>query len=191
MTDSFLGEIALFAFNNTPHGWLPCEGQQLTVSQYTALYALLGTTYGGNGSTLFNLPDLRGRTAVNFGLMTDASRILPQNEVLTQGSRGGAETVTLLLTQVPGHTHRFAFSATNTNASPAILNAVPGPVQRASATPSTAPNPPPAYAPPGALMTLNTDSTTSAGGNQPHENRQPFLALQYCICTAGLFPTRN
>ncbi|OYQ37197.1 hypothetical protein CHU95_02200 [Niveispirillum lacus] len=186
-----MGEIALFAFNNTPTGWLPCEGQPLQVQQNTALYALLGSIYGGNGSTIFNLPDLRGRTAVNFGLMTDTTRILPQGQTLTQGSRGGTETVTLSLTQVPGHTHGFVFSPTNANLSQAIVNAVPGPIQRASATPTTAPNPSPAYAPPGALTPLNNDSMTSVGGNQAHENRQPFLALQYCICTVGIFPMRN
>lgn len=191
MSESFLGEIALFAFNNVPDGWLPCEGQQLTITQNQALYSLLGRTYGGDGATYFNLPDLRGRTPVHYGLMQDATRILPAGQVLTMGASGGTETVTLNLTQVPAHSHQFTTVSTNPSASTVLANATLSIAQKATTTAATAPNAPPVYAAPGALVTLNTGSLAPAGSSQAHENRQPYLALQYCICKSGLYPTRN
>lgn len=191
MSESFLGEIALFAFNNVPDGWLACEGQQLLIQQNQALYSLLGRTYGGDGVTNFNLPDLRGRTPVNYGQMTDANRILPLAQILTMGASGGTETVTLNLTQVPAHSHQFTTVSTNPSASGVLANAVLSISQKATTTAATAPNAPPVYAAPGALVTLNTSSLAPAGGSQAHENRQPYLALQYCICKTGIYPMRN
>lgn len=191
-TSPFLGAIQIFGFNFAPRGFLTCSGQLLSIQQNTALFSLLGTQYGGNGTTTFALPDLRGRVPISFG----------QGPGLTQrtvGEVGGTESVTLSLTQMPQHNHSF----TNTSS----LNAIQTKgTDQAPATGSMLARPttnpanviPQIYVPAGANGTavplggLNVAGTIgTAGSNQPHPNIQPFLALNFCIATQGIFPSRN
>ncbi len=179
--DEYIGIIKLFGGNFAPQGWLYCDGSILNISQYSALFALLGTTYGGNGSSTFALPDLRGRAAIGQGQGPGL-----QNYQL--GQVGGQETVTLVAGQLPSHNHMLmgSTSAANTN-SP--TNAV---LAQASATTGGGDS-----ADMNAYLTGSAPNTTMAanaigvtGGNQPHENRSPYLALGYIICVEGVFPTR-
>lgn len=165
--EPFLGEIRPFAFGFTPKGWLSCDGRQMNVMQNQALYALLGNRYGGNGNTTFNLPDLRGRTPLGCGATTPLAQ------------QGGTETVALTAAQVPSHAH--AVLATSTAAS----TAAPG--GGALANLPTGTN---AYAAPNS-STLNAAAVSTSGASQGHENMQPALAVNWCIATSGLFPTRN
>lgn len=179
--DNFLGEIRLFAFSKIPDGWLACNGQALPINQYQALYALLGMRYGGNGTTTFNLPDMRGRVPVHVSPMPN------------QGLTGGSETVTLTNSQVPAHTHTVSAytSAANTGVP---LNNFPAQVVKPSGT--TVPDPPATYGSAAGLTAVSPQSVTDNMGNastaaiQAHENRQPTMALSYCIATTGIFPSR-
>lgn len=194
MTDAFIGEIAFFAFNKLPDGWLPCDGRSLTVQQNAALFALLGSAFGGDSRTIFNLPDLRGRTIVGYGYVPDDhNRVVKSKSYLQMGTAGagGTETVTLTLQQMPMHTHAFNFSTVNPPASASVANALLSTSQRANSTPTTAPSPPGVYATPGTLVAINPASVTVTGGGAAHENRQPFLAIQACICAQGIFPPRQ
>lgn len=166
MSQPFLGEIRLGGWNFAPRGWAFCSGQLLPISQNTALFSLLGTTYGGNGQTTFALPDLRGRVAVGQGSGSGLSAV-------DLGEVGGVEQVTLLQTQMPAHTHpvRAATGAQTTN------------------------RPTGAYVGAGNSYSVSADTTLAApdtaGGSSPHENRQPYLGLNYVIALAGIFPSRN
>ncbi|EJE54068.1 microcystin-dependent protein [Acidovorax sp. CF316] len=165
--DAFIGEIRLFGFGFNPRNWAPCNGQLMAIAQNQALFALLGTTYGGNGTTTFALPDLRGRRPLGTG----------SNPPVTPGSQGGAETHTLLLSEMPSHTHTVGASNTVGNqASPANAYPARSDVDEAySSGPSQA----------------DSGLVVATGGNQPHENRPPFLALNFAICISGIFPSRN
>ena len=162
-----IGEIRLFAGNFAPRAWAFCWGQLLSIAQNTALFSILGTTYGGNGQTTFALPDLRGRVPVSQGQG-------PGLSPYSLGEQGGVETVTLLQQQIPAHTH----SQPTTNG------------QQTTNRPNNAL---PAQ---GGVSATESDGsafhpTTSVGGNQPHENRSPYLALNYIIALQGIFPSRN
>lgn len=171
--DGFTGEIRLMAFNFTPRGWLPCDGRLLLINQNQALFALLGTTFGGDGMKTFALPDLRGRVPVHQGQGTGLTH-------RTFGETGGAETVTLTTAQLPAHTHSLSASAAaGTSATPAnnVLAADSnGGKDYAATSDGTA---------------LSTTAIGSTGGGQPHENMPPYLALNYFICIYGIFPTRD
>lgn len=171
-----LGEIRIFAGNFAPQGWFLCQGQLLPISQYEALYNLIGTTYGGDGQTTFGLPNLQGRGPVHIGQGLGLS-----NYVLGQAS--GSETVTLTSNQMPAHTHLFQ-AGVNTDGTKTTLfdgtNAYPGVTS-------------------GATYASTTDSTMGTmtgpggitGGNQPHENMQPFLAVNFIIAYEGIYPSQN
>lgn len=164
--DTYLGEIAIFAFKQIPKGWLPCDGQTLQVSQYAALFSLLSTTYGGDGHTTFNLPDLRGRAVIS----QSTSHLL--------GRAGGMESVTLTANNIPAHTHIMAA----VNAAPTIN----GPHEHLLSQSATN-----IYAHgTSAVQELNSGSMSITGGSAPHENRQPSIALTFCIATTGFYPTR-
>lgn len=169
--DPFLGEIRLFPWEWPPKGWSLCAGQLITIPQNTALFALLGTTYGGNGTTTFALPDLRGRVPI------DRSSAEPQ------GARDGTETVTLNNATMPIHDH--ALIGTSTDATER------GPTGRALGNDSSPNADFYAAAAGNPLTTLSPTSIAVGGGNQPHNNMQPFLVLNYCIATIGIFPARN
>ncbi len=162
----------MFAGNFAPRGWAFCNGQLLPISQYDALYALLGTTYGGDGQTTFAVPDLRGRAPVHVGT-------LPGGGTYAQGQAGGAESVTLLTTQIPPHTHTLTAGAVGTQASPA------------GGLPGTTPARDFRYSNASADVTLHPDALQLAGGSQPHNNLSPYLGMSFIIALEGIFPSRN
>lgn len=176
--DGYLGEIRLFAFFKAPDNWLLCQGQALPINQYQALYSLLGTAYGGDGKTTFALPDLRGRTPISI------------DNGVSLGASGGTDTVTLQASQIPAHIHYLlAMTGAGTMGVPTGL--YPAQVTKPSGGSSTIPDAPPFYGPANDLAPLTPVSVSSTGGSVAHENRQPFLAINYCICVAGLYPPRN
>ncbi len=185
-----IGEIRLFAPNFAPKNWALCQGQLLSIAQNQALFSILGTTYGGDGRTTFALPDFRGRTAVSSGQSQGTSNYL-------LGEMVGTENVTLLLPNLPSHSHAvtitnqsgtIAIHASNDEASltspvnnyPAIVNGFSVYKSNPDSTLKASP-----------VNVGGSLSATVTGGTQPHENRQPFLALNYIICQYGIFPSRN
>jgi microcystin-dependent protein len=171
MGQPYIGEIRMFAGNFAPAGWAFCDGRQLAISENDALFNLIGTTYGGDGQQTFNLPDLRGRMPVHAGTLGGNTYILAQT--------GGAETVSLSANQMPSHAHPVACSSVNGNSADPS-----GKVPAASATKLYT-------AGTGANASLNGLSLSSAGGNQPHENMPPFLAVNFIIALFGVFPSQN
>ncbi|MEN3746717.1 tail fiber protein [Sphingomonas sp. HF-S3] len=187
MTDNFLGELRLFSYGKVPKGWLPCNGQILTIQQYQALFALIHNTYGGDGKVNFALPDLRGRVAVATGQSTAGPTLYQL------GKTGGAESVTLTAAQTPPHTHSVTASqsTTTTGSSPAgnfigVASASPAGIQ-----PFNLYAPSPTYPADPAWVPLHISTLSASGGGGAHENRQPILAVQICIATQGLWPARN
>jgi microcystin-dependent protein len=170
--DQYLAEIRLFPFGFVPAQWMSCDGQLLPISQFSALFSLLGTTFGGNGRTNFALPDLSGRVPMQPG----------QGPGLTMrrlGEEGGETAVTVLSGQIPAHTHAISASAADGgDRSPANERFAVGTggVQM--------------YAPPGAMTQLAPQAWPPAGGGVPHNNMQPYLALHFCIAIDGEFPAR-
>ncbi len=174
MTSPFVAEIRMGGWNFAPVGWAFCNGQILPISQNTALFSLLGTNYGGNGQSTFALPDLRGRMPIGAGQGPGLSgRVV--------GEMSGSETVTLLPTEMPAHSHvPQGASAAGTTTDPS--NAV----WAASAGGRT---PPPLYTAPGNPQ--NMALTQVSGGSQPHSNLQPLLAVTFIIAMQGVYPARN
>jgi microcystin-dependent protein len=168
-SEPFIAEIMIFAGNFPPRGWAFCDGQLLPISQNTALFSLLGTTYGGNGQTTFALPDLRGRVPVHAGQGLGLSSV-------SLGEVGGAEVVTLTGAQSPAHVHEVAASNGGATASRPSNNFLAAGGAYATASDGT---------------TMNPAMIRNSGGGQPHENRQPYLALNFCIALQGIFPARN
>ncbi|MBE7559193.1 phage tail protein [bacterium] len=165
MTEPFLAEIKIVSFNFAPRGWALCNGQLLPINQNQALFSLLGTTYGGDGRVNFALPDLRGRAPIHWGAG------------ITLGERGGEQSHTLSLAEMPAHTHAMAASADNaTSNSPQndVLAGARRPLYR-EPDPSASPAMP----------------TPSVGGSQAHSNMQPFLTLNFVIALQGIFPSPN
>jgi microcystin-dependent protein len=169
MSNQFLGQVQQFGFQFAPRGWAFCNGQLMSIAQNNALFALLGTTYGGDGVTTFAVPDMRGRIGLHFGQGPGLSNY-------TQGQASGTESVTLLSTQMPMHSHLLMASTgqklvstpngNNLGASDSFTNATLDSV-------------------------MDPGSIGGTGGNQPHENRQPLLVINWCIATEGIFPSRN
>lgn len=175
MADPFVAEIRIFPFNFAPQGWAFCNGQLLPIAQNTALFSLLGTTYGGNGVSNFALPNLQGSFAMATGQGPGLSlRVL--------GEADGSAAVTLQPGQMPSHTHQLMATAATTSASPAS-NAM----SQAVLPPAT---PVPVYRNSANRVPMAPDAVAAAGGSQPHNNRQPYLALNFCIALQGVFPPR-
>jgi microcystin-dependent protein len=168
-SNPFLGEIRLVPYNFAPKGWAFCDGQILSISQNTALFSLLGTTYGGNGQTTFALPDLRGRHATESGQGPGLSNI-------SLGEVGGTETTTLLQTNMPAHTHLMNAN----NGGPQTTDRPQGAVLTRGGVYASSPN-----------TTMNPQTIGIAGGSQPFSHRPPYLGLHYIIALAGIFPSRN
>jgi len=164
MSQPFLGELRMFGFDYAPKGWAFANGQTMSIQQNNALFALFGTTYGGNGTQTFQLPNLQGATAIHAG---------PNYK---QGQKAGTTSVTLNITQIPAHTHPFFVGGAGGSKDPA---------GQAPATADVA-----IYGKPG---TLNFDpiASTASGGNQPHDNMQPYLVINWCVALVGTFPSRN
>jgi len=168
MSEPFLAEIRIMGFNFAPRGWATCDGQILPINQNQSLYSLLGTTYGGDGRTTFALPDLRGRTPVH-----------PGADGVTLGQKTGEETHVLTVAEMPNHTH-------TAQVSPAAGTT---PVPTGNVLASTAPSE--VYHGDASRSAMRTGTVGSVGGNQPHDNMQPFTTLNFCIALQGLFPSRN
>jgi microcystin-dependent protein len=165
MSQPFLGQITIFSFSFAPKGWAQCNGQLLPINQNAALFSILGTTYGGNGTTTFALPDLRGRTPVYVG------------NGITQGQISGEENHTLTMAETPAHTHQAA------GGPPATLVTPSGNLPGSGTTTNF-------YA--GASNTsMNPQAIANAGFSQPHPNMSPYLVLNICIALQGIFPSRN
>jgi microcystin-dependent protein len=170
MADYYLGETRLVAFNFAPKGWIMCNGQILSIQQNNALFALLGTFYGGNGVNTFGLPDLRGRVPIGYG----TSR---QMGSLSIGQVGGHENHTLTANELPAHTHLVNAASTATGSAP-VANFLGG----GGAT---------AYNTAANLGAMNSAMVDSTGGGQPHNNQQPYLVMTWIISLTGIFPSRN
>jgi microcystin-dependent protein len=182
MSEPFLSMIEAFGFNFAPQGWAQCGGQTLSIAQNQALFSLLGTTYGGNGTTTFNLPDLRGRIALGFGQGQSLSSY-------NQGAAGGEEAHQLVSNEVPPHSHTA--NATN-NGQANGTNVPSGTVMMGSGYGIEANNPVEnIYSSAAPTVALGANAIGTAGGNQPHENRMPLLTINYCIALQGIFPSRN
>ena len=180
----YLAEICLFSFNVPPKGWAQCNGQLLPINQNQALFSLLGTTYGGNGTTNFALPDLRGRVPMGVG------------GGHTLGQSSGSEAVTLALTEMAAHSHTISAVATAKCKNGPANQVTPAgnvPAIEASGPTYSSAAPPDATMSPGAIVLGGSLTEADAGSNpnQPHENRQPFLTLNYCIALLGIFPSQN
>jgi len=179
MSEPFIGEVKAFAFNFAPKNWAMCNGQLLSIAQNQALFSILGTTYGGNGTVTFALPDLRGRSPIHWGQGGGLSNI-------SLGQVGGTENVTLTVNQMPAHTHPFV--ATTTAGTKKLVNGsiFADDVDSQPVDYFAAPN-----APGSNYFPLNALSMPVMGGTQPHPNMQPYMVVNYCICLNGIFPSRN
>jgi microcystin-dependent protein len=179
--DNFIGEIRLFAGNFPPLGWAFCDGSLLSIAQNTALFALIGTTYGGNGQTTFALPDLRGRVPLHQGTQ------IGTGNSYVMGQQAGTETVTLTGSQIPSHSHSASASTAAPPTTGTGIN-LTGPTAYVPAAPAK----PRFYAPAGSSMVaMSAQAVQPTGGNQPHNNMAPFLALSFIIAIEGIFPSQN
>jgi microcystin-dependent protein len=176
MAEPFIAEIKMFGANFAPRGYAFCSGQTLSIAQNTALFSLLGTTYGGNGVVTFALPNLQGRFPMHAG---PGPGLTPR----TLGEMGGSETVTLVATQMPAHSHAVQLPCSADDGTIGVpTGAVP-------AVPSAA-SPVNAYAPSGSSA-MAAPTVGTAGGNQPHDNVPPYLVVNFIIALDGIFPSRN
>lgn len=173
MAEPFLSEIRIASFDFAPRGWALCDGAILSIAQNQALFALLGTAYGGNGTVTFALPDLRGRVPIHRG----TSFMGHSYESYEIGQVGGQEAVTLSLPMIPMHTHLVGASSRLGDESSAVGN-------RLAATSSNE------YGAPAGLTALHPASVRNTGGSQPHSNLQPYLTLTFMIAIQGIFPSR-
>lgn len=196
MAEPFIGEIKIFAGNFPPRGWAFCAGQLLPISTNTALFSIIGTTYGGDGRTTFALPDLRGRAPIGFGQGPGLSDY-------REGQKGGAELTTLTVNNMPSHTHTATLTATShlevstdaaTTNTPGVDTCLAQGLAAkgreslgeaniySAAVPNSTMN---------SIVTTGTITNLNAGGSQPFDNRQPYIAMNYIIALVGLFPSRN
>ncbi|MCG8328751.1 MAG: tail fiber protein [Chitinophagales bacterium] len=168
----FIGLIVMFGGNFAPRGWALCDGQLLPINQYSALFSILGTTYGGDGRTTFALPDLRGRVAIHEGTG-------PGLSPYDLGQKGGSETVTLTTSQIPSHNHSFELGGTAS--SPAGSNSLVGNVTGGDTI----------FNPTKSGNTLSSGAIHNTGGGQSHNNIQPYLTVNFIIALQGTYPSRS
>jgi microcystin-dependent protein len=173
MSDQFVAEIRIFPFNFPPTGWAFCDGQLMPISQNTALFSLLGTTYGGDGKSTFALPDMQG----NAGMQPGQGQGLSLRDL---GEIGGTESVTLLVSEIPFHTHTLRVSAEVGDIQIPADNTALARSGSGNAYTATATN----------IVQLAPQALAPAGGSLPHNNMQPYLTLNYCIALQGIFPQR-
>jgi microcystin-dependent protein len=174
MGTPYIAELKLISFNFPPKGWVFCDGQILQINQNQALFSLLGTTYGGNGQTTFQLPNLQGRIPIHFG------------NGLIQGQVGGEESHTLTISEVPAHTHPLTATSDNADSTKPT-----GHKLAATVSPPTGPTLTIYENSGNNLVPMAPASIPNRGGSQPHENRQPYLVLNWIIALQGIFPSRN
>ena len=167
MAQPYVGEIRMFAGNFAPAGWMFCEGQLLPISEFETLFNLIGTTYGGDGQSTFALPDLRGRLPIHLG------------NGFTLAETGGAEDITLTVSQIPAHSHPVLASTNPGNATQPAGNLT---AQNASVTIYRAQDP---------VVNFNAQAVGSTGGSQPHTNFQPYLCVDFIISMFGIFPSQT
>lgn len=172
MSDNYIGEIRMTGFYFAPVGWALCNGQLLSIADYSALFTLLGTTYGGDGQNTFALPDLRGRAPLHRSI---------SGTPISLGQMGGVETVTLDASQMPPHVHPI-MTANDTVHYADPAGKVLGAIEQGGSN---------AYHAPDNSATLSAASLTSAGGGQPHNNMQPYLVTNFIIALEGIFPSPN
>ncbi|HJU99510.1 MAG TPA: tail fiber protein [Burkholderiaceae bacterium] len=179
MADPFIGEIRMFAGNFAPQGWAFCDGAILSIAENDALFALIGTTYGGDGQSTFALPDLRGRVPVHQGSLAGNYYVL--------GQQGGSETVTLTHHQIPAHNHLVG-------ASSAMPPATGTGIEVTVVTPYVPASPgakPKLYVAPGMPAPMYAGAVTASGGSQPHNNMAPYLGVHFIISLFGIFPSQS
>lgn len=167
MSTPFLGELRWISFNFAPKGWTFANGQLLLINQNQALFALFGTTYGGDGRTTFGLPDLRGRAAISFGAG------------FTQGEKGGEYAHTVIVSEMPGHNHVLNVSTDN-----GTTNDPTGAVFANTGGPNL-------YGGTSSLTAVSPGTISNVGGSQPHENKQPYLVINCIVALQGIFPSQN
>lgn len=175
MADPFVAEIRIFPFNFAPTGWALCNGQLMPISQNTALFSLLGTTYGGDGKSNFALPNMQGNAPMHPGQG-------PGLSLHDLGEMGGSETVTLLQSEIPVHSHGLMGNTTTGTKSVPTGNSL---ARTSGATPYLPSNPAPQ------LAAMAPQALTPTGGGQPHNNLMPYLTLNFCIALQGVFPPRS
>jgi microcystin-dependent protein len=174
MSSPYVGEIRMFAGNFNPNGWAFCNGALIPISENEVLFQLIGTTYGGDGVNTFALPDLRGRVPLHMGTGGGSSYVI--------GEPGGVETVTLTIGQIPAHSHMV--NATNSNQ----VQVPAGNTFPAGSTPQSRN----VYGPlGGTAVQMSSGMIAPTGGSQPHENRQPFLCINFIISLFGIFPSQG
>lgn len=173
MSEAYIGEIRMFGGNFAPQGWAFCDGSLLPIASYDALYNLIGTTYGGDGETTFALPNLCGRLPIHQG---QGQGLSPR----TLGELGGSEQVTLIQQQIPSHNHIPLANASGGSADTPANNYWSGSTGAPQYTSGDQAN-----------TNMNTNAIGAAGGNQPHDNMQPFLVVSFIISLNGIYPTQN
>jgi microcystin-dependent protein len=166
MTQPFLGQVTIVSFGFPPKGWALCNGQLLPINQNQALFALLGTTYGGDGVTTFALPNLQGRSPLHFGAGFNL------------GAVGGEQTHTLRVNEIPSHTHLV-----NVSSAGATASSTAGAIEASAVTTN--------FAPPGTAAALDPGAFANTGSSQPHDNMSPYLVVSFVIALTGIFPSRN
>ncbi len=177
--ENYIGEIRLFAGNFPPRGWAFCNGALMSIAQNSPLFSLIGTTYGGDGQTTFALPDLRGRVPLHQGSLSGNSYVI--------GQQAGVETVTLTSNQIPSHSHSASASTALPPATGSGID-LTGPSPYVPAAPAK----PRFYAPAGSgPVAMAAQAIQPSGGNQPHNNMAPFLAVSFIIALEGIYPSQN
>ena len=166
MAQAYISEVRIYSFGFAPKGWAQCNGQLMPISQNQALFSLLGTTYGGNGSTTFGLPNLQGSVTMHMG------------SGYVEGQRSGEINHTLVMGEMPSHTHTVIASGNAPNKNTPLNDYF---ASNTGFTPYGSP----------ANEQMAPSACSNAGGSQPHNNMSPYLVLNYCICLQGIFPSRN
>ncbi len=173
--EPLLGQIMLVGFSFAPRGWAFCDGQVLAIAQNEALFALVGTTYGGDGQATFALPDLRSRVPIHQGNGPGLSNY-------SMGQVGGTESVTLTINEMPAHTHTLGEAAINSDSKSPVGAVVPGNVSGTNTN---------IYSTAATDSNMAPNIVATGGASQPHNNIQPFVTINYCIALEGIFPSRN